>query len=112
MGEFMLENMCQVRGHRTEATDGNPQFSVIHGAGPARRMRDIEEGLLRIQGHENIVAGRGSEVPDQVIVIRFESRKNLPAKHFGCLFALVVESEMLTFALREFRFNVLLALRL
>src|SRR5579864_4389840 len=112
MSEFMLENMCEFRGHRTEATDRNPQLPIIHSTRPARRVRDVEESLLGIQCHENVVAGRSAEVPDQIVVVRFECGKNLSAKGFGCLFAFVVKGEMLTLALREFRFDVLFTLGL
>src|SRR5579871_1402511 len=110
MGEFMLENVCQFGGHRTEATDGNPQLPIIHRAGPARRVRDIEESLLGIKRYENIVARRSAEIPDKVVIVRFEGCNDLSAQGFGCLFALVVKGEMLTLALRKLRFDVLFAL--
>src|SRR5215469_15200579 len=101
MRQLVLENMRKFRGHRAKTTDGNPQLSVVHGTGPARRMRDIEECLLRIQRHENIVVGRSAEVPDQIVVVRFECCNNLPSKCFRRLLALVMKSEMLTLALRK-----------
>src|SRR5215471_10547462 len=104
--------MCKFRAHRTQTTNGNPQLSIVHRTGPARRVRDIEKGLFGIQRYKNIVVRRSSEVSDQIVVVRFERAKYLPAKRLGCLLALVVKREMLTLALRKFRFDVLFTLGL
>ena len=110
VSQFMLQNVRQFRRHGTQAADRDAQLAVIDRSGPGGGVRDIEEGLLGVEGDQNVVAGRIAEIANQVVVVGFERRQDLCAKSLGGLLALVVQNEMTAFALSEVGFDSLLAL--
>jgi hypothetical protein len=61
--------------------------------------------LFRVQNDGNAGTGRDSQLPDQIIVFRFERCHQFAAKLFGRLLALVAQGEVAALFLREVRFR-------
>ena len=107
----MLQNTCQLRGQGIQAVDRNTQFAVVDRSSPCRGASDVEEGLLGVEGYENIVAGWAAEVADEIVKVRLQSGDDLPTEGFRSLLALIVQNEVTALPLGELRFDILLALR-
>src|ERR1700722_302905 len=111
MSEFVFQYPRQIGRHGTEAADWNTQLAIVDRARPTGSVGDVEEGLLGVEGNENAVAGRISEVASEIVVVGFEGGDNLGAEGFRGLLALIVENEVAAFMLSELGLNVFLALR-
>src|SRR5271163_2910058 len=106
----MLQNSRQLRGHGAEAIDWNAEFAVIQSSGPRGGTRHIKESLFRVEGYQNVVVRRRTQITNQIVIVGFERSQDLPAEYFRCLLALVVQDEMAAFALDKISLDVLLAL--
>src|ERR1700722_10916815 len=106
----MFQNVSQLRRHGTQAADRNAEFAVVERSRPPGGMRYIEEGLLGVEGYNNVVAGRIAQIASQVVIVGFQCSQDLCTEEFRRLLAFIAQSEMTTFALREVRLDTLFAL--
>src|SRR5712675_2211977 len=111
MRQLMLQHSRQLGRNGIEAADWNAQLAIVEGSCPGRSTRNVKERLLGVKRYDDIVTGRTPKIAREIVVVRFQSGQDLSSECFRALLALIMQDEVVGFALREVGLDILLALR-